>query len=281
MANPKKDRGGPKKERKGSAPVDSDSDPSSEEEQEEVVPASVLKKQQRQRAAFFSLARQLITFLVAALVFSQQPFLVRPRGAGENALKLVPLKLAACGAGNWAAESPFMMRQPKLYEMLNATGAGLMAPFEWYRARTSVRAVDSEKTLSAALRKGGKAYARAVDADRSLRQIALQPSPNVPLLGAYACVLGALLAPLFGGAEYLVALGCGALVQGTRGAVCGASHQRVSETRLLRVHVGPVGSGMEPQPELYVTGALAVVAIMLHDSAKQRKEAPPARRKRR
>jgi len=96
-----------------------------------------------------------------------------------------------------------------------------------------------------------------VDADRSLRQIALQPSPNVPLLGAYACVLGALLAPLFGGAEYLVALGCGALVQGTR------------------------GSGMEPQPELYVTGALAVVAIMLHDSAKQRKEAPPARRKRR
>jgi len=178
MANPKKDRGGPKKERKGSAPVDSDSDPSSKEEQEEVVPASVLKKQQRQRAAFFSLARQLITFLVAALVFSQQPFLVRPRGAGENALKLVPLKLAACGAGNWAAESPFMMRQPKLYEMLNATGAGLMAPFEWYRARTSVRAVDSEKTLSAALRKGGKAYARAVDADRSLRQIALQPSPN-------------------------------------------------------------------------------------------------------
>lgn len=37
-----------------------------------MVPASVLKKQQRQRAAFFSLARQLITFLVAALVFSQQ-----------------------------------------------------------------------------------------------------------------------------------------------------------------------------------------------------------------
>lgn len=167
-----------------------------------------------------------------------------------------------------------------------------------------------------------------MDADRSLRQIALQPSPNardllrppafgvashlsrvasvrprcrcsartlassarvpLPRRSPFPCLTtpptlstGALLAPLFGGAEYLVALGCGALVQGTRGAVCGASHQRASETRLLRVHVGPVGSGMEPQPELYVTGALAVVAIMLHDSAKQRKEAPPARRKRR
>ncbi len=70
--------------------------------------------------------------------------------------------------------------------------------------------------------------------------------------------LGSLLSPLVAGAEYLTVLGCGMLVQGTR------------------------GFGMEAQPELYVAGGLAVAAIVMMDAAKAKKDgAAPARRKRR
>ena len=205
MANPKKDRGGPKKECKGSAPVDSGvrrpaEMPSSRCVLTDTTPAltqtlTLRPRRSRKRwclracsrsssgsgppssashvssspslwrRSFFRSRQDAPTFVGDASPShltggapsspSSQPFLVRPRGAGENALKLVPLKLAACGAGtrrpacpavdatstlslpapnlgNWAAESPFMMRQPKLYEMLNATGAGLMAPSECF-----------------------------------------------------------------------------------------------------------------------------------------------------
>ena len=72
--------------------------------------------------------------------------------------------------------------------------------------------------------------------------------PNVPLLGAYALVLGALLAPLIGGLEYVVVLGCGALMHGSR------------------------AFGMEPQPELYTAGVLAIVGCLCMDQAKKKPE---------
>ena len=68
------------------------------------------------------------------------------------------------------------------------------------------------------------------------------------LLGAYALVLGALLAPLIGGLEYVVVLGCGALMHGSR------------------------AFGMEPQPELYTAGVLAIVGCLCMDQAKKKPE---------
>lgn len=59
-------------------------------------------------------------------------------------------------------------------------------------------------------------------------------------------MVGALFAPLLAGAEYLVVIGCALLMQGCR------------------------AFGMEPQPEMYVAGALAVLGIVLMDGAKSR-----------
>ena len=37
---------------------------------------------------------------------------------------------------------------------------------------------------------------------------------------------------------------------------------------------------MEPQPELYATGVLAVLGILASDASKKKKEEPPPKRKR-
>jgi len=131
-----------------------------------------------------------------------------------------------------------------------------MTPYEFVRVRNSKRSVESEKTISAAYRKAGKAMARTADAEKALRNIALQPMPNIPLIGAYAVVAGALLAPLIAGTEYLIAVGCGMLVTGCR------------------------SFGMEPQPELFVTGGLAIIAIVLMDFTKKKKDVPQRRKRR-
>lgn len=226
------------------------------EEEEPLMSAAQQKKLHKQRAAFFHLARRAIAFISLALMLSQQPFLIRQRQSGENALKLTPLKLAVCGGVNWAAESPMVMKNPKLLDAINATSQVLMTPYEFVRARNSKRSVESEKTFAAAYRKAQKAMARAVDGEKALRNIVLQPMPNVLLLGAYAVVAGCLFAPLIAGAEYMIAVGCGMLVQGSR------------------------SSGMEAQPELYVTAGLAVVAVVLMDAAKPKKDAQQRRKRR-
>ena len=82
------------------------------------------------------------------------------------------------------------------------------------------------------------------------------PQPNLPLIGAALLTLGALAAPLVAGPEYLVVTGCGLLMQGCR------------------------GFGMEPQPELYATGVLAVLGILASDASKKKKEEPLPKRKR-
>jgi hypothetical protein len=222
-----------------------------------MISAAQQKKLQKQRAAFFGLARVALAFVSLALTLSQQPFLIKPRQSGENALKLAPLKLAVCGGIHWAAESPMVTKNPKLFEAINITSQMLMTPYEFMRARNSKRSVDAEKTFAAAYRKANKAVARAADGDKALRTIALQPMPNVALLGAYAVVTGCLFAPLLPGAEYAIAIGCGMLVQGSR------------------------SFGMEPQPELYMTGVLAVIAVVLMDAAKPKKDAQQQRKKRR
>jgi len=218
--------------------------------------AAEQKKLEKQRAAFFSLMRQVLGLISLSLVLSQQPFLIRPRQLGENALKITPLKLAVCGGINWAADSPMVMKNPRIFDAINATSQALMTPYEFVRVRNSKRSVESEKTISAAYRKAGKAMARTADAEKALRNIALQPMPNIPLIGAYAVVAGALLAPLIAGTEYLIAVGCGMLVTGCR------------------------SFGMEPQPELFVTGGLAIIAIVLMDFTKKKKDVPQRRKRR-
>ena len=80
------------------------------------------------------------------------------------------------------------------------------------------------------------------------------PSPTLQLIGAYAATAGALLAPLLSGFEYLHALGVGAMMHSGRGL------------------------GMEVQPELYVSGALAVLGILVMDAAGKKVEAKRKRK---
>jgi len=93
-----------------------------------MVSAAQAKKHQKQRAAFFNLARQGIALLSLGLLLSQQPYLVKPRQTGENALKLTPLKLAVCGGIHWAAESPLVAKNPKLFQAINVTSQVRRAP---------------------------------------------------------------------------------------------------------------------------------------------------------
>ena len=51
-----------------------------------------------------------------AVVLSKQPFLSKPRAPGVNSAKIRPLELAIAGVVHWAAESPTVMRNPKICE---------------------------------------------------------------------------------------------------------------------------------------------------------------------
>ena len=254
MVSNKKDKTRPKKDR--SKPDDDDDfdDSDSGKEGEEPVESDYAKrKREKGKAAFFGMCRSLLALVPLALVLSQQPFMMKPRTPGVNRAKIVPLQLAVAGAIHWAETSPSLMRQPQARVYLNATARALMAPFEYSKAQSSKRAMPAEKTIAGAYKKTEKALARVVDGDAALREVLRAPGfahgvPNVPLLGAYALVLGALLAPLIGGLEYVVVLGCGALMHGSR------------------------AFGMEPQPELYTAGVLAIVGCLCMDQAKKKPE---------
>ena len=254
MVSNKKDKTRPKKDRSQPDDDDFDDSDSGKEEEEEPVESDYAKrKREKGKAAFFGMCRSLLALVPLALVLSQQPFMMKPRTPGVNRAKIVPLQLAVAGAIHWAETSPSLMRQPQARVYLNATARALMAPFEYSKAQSSKRAMPAEKTIAGAYKKTEKALARVVDGDAALREVLRAPGfahgvPNVPLLGAYALVLGALLAPLIGGLEYVVVLGCGALMHGSR------------------------AFGMEPQPELYTAGVLAIVGCLCMDQAKKKPE---------
>ena len=96
---------------------------------------------------------------------------------------------------------------------------------------------------------------RVVDKETNLLEIVRQPMPNLMLIGAYCLVVGTLLCPLVANLfEYLIIGGCICLVQGGRAL------------------------GMEAQPELYVTGVVAAIALAVMEAAG--KVAKPGRKKR-
>jgi len=260
MGSAKKDRA-EKREKKKPDPVeddddDDDDDDEQEEEEEEVESVHVKRKRERGRAAFLNLARRMLALIPLALVLSRQPFMMKPRAPGVNSAKLRPLDIAISGAVHWAANSPTVMRQPKYYAYVNATARGLLTPFEYFAAQQSKRAMPAEKTMAGAYKKSEKQLGRLVDKDSQLREIATAPQPNFPLLGSYALVMGCVLCPLVGGIfEYMILLGGILLLQGGRQLA------------------------MEPQPEFYVAGVIAVLAIMAADSA-GKAPAPPKRKRR-
>jgi len=245
-----------KKSQKEKEPESSDDDDDVEEEEEIVESAAVKAKKARGRSAFMKLLRRMLSFIPLALMLSKQPFVTRPRQTGVNAAKIKPLELAICGAVHWAAGSPTVMRNPKIYDYVNATGRALLTPSEYLQAQQSKRALEKEKTIAAAYKKTEKAFTRTVDKDSALREMISAPMPNLPVLASYAIVVGSLLCPLFGGLfEYLITGGS-----------------------LVLLHSGRQ-SGMEAQPELYVAAAVSVAMLAVGEAAG--KVVAPAKKKRR
>lgn len=235
---------------------DESDDDDAVEEEEEVEPEHVRRKRQRGRAAFLTLLRRVIAFIPLGIVLSRQPFMVKPRMSGVNAAKMRPLELAIVGAVQFAAGSPTFVRNPQLHVYLNATGRVLLTPFEYLTAQQSKRAMPAEKTWQGAYKKTAKGWGRLVDRDASVREMATAPQPNLPLIGSVLLVIGTMLCPLFGGVtEYLIVIGCVLVMQGGRQL------------------------GMEAQPELYVAGVVAVLAIAAMEYAG--KAPPPTKAKRR
>jgi len=253
MVAAKKDKTRPKREapKPKDDESDDDDDDDDESEEEEVESVHAKRKREKGRAAFMLLLRRLFAIVAFCLLLSKQPFMVKPREAGVNKLKVVPLDLAICGFMHWAKDSPMMLKNKKLAVAANQTARVLLTPFEYYKSQRS------KKTIEMAYNKTERALLRAADGDSKMVSIATTPimTPNLPLLGAYLLILGAILAPFSAGFEYLTIAGCGCLVQGCR------------------------GFGMEPQPELYVAGAAAVLGCILYDNSKPKKQ--EAKKKRR
>jgi len=233
----------------------SDSDDDDDKEEEETEGVHAKNKRLKGRKAFASLARQLLSLVPLAMVLAQQPFMEKPRQPGINRVKLIPLQLAITGGVHWSATSPTAVRNPKLGVYLNGSAQVLLTPHEYFKTRSRKTATDREKTWAKAYDKAFKQLGRVAEGDATLRSIVAMPMPNVPLLGSYALVLGVVLAPLVGGMEYLVVGGCLLILQGTR------------------------SFGMEPQPDLYVTGAVAVVALVLLDQANKKLDNPKKKRR--
>lgn len=234
-----------------------DSEDEPVEAEEEVESEATKKKKAKSRKAFYGLLRWLLAFVPLAMVISQQPMMIRPREAGVNRRKVVPLQLAVTGAIHWAATSPTTLRNPAINQYINTTARVLLTPYEWGKAHSSKRAMPNEKTWTSAWKKSERALPRLVDHDTGLKELIKIPltGPNVPLIGAYLLAVGVFIAVLQAGGEYLVIGGCGAILQGCRGL------------------------GMEPQPELYVAGVAAVLGIVCSDVAGKKQEAPKKKRR--
>jgi len=257
MGQAKKDR---KKEKTKPDPVDDDDDDDDDddEEEEEVESAVIKRKKEKSRKAFMGMCRQLLALIPLVMVLSMQPLMFKERQSGVNAAKLVPLQLAVSGAIKWAKTSPTTLRNPQLNVYLNTTARVLLTPAEYLEhnhGKKSKRAMPAEKTWSAAWGKTKKSLNRVVEGDAAMKALVAAPFPNVPLIGSYILVAAAMLAFLAPGLEYLIVVGCGMLLQGAR------------------------GFGMEPQPELYVTGVVAVLGILAMDAANKKTEAPKAKRR--
>ena len=95
------------------------------------------------------LIRRFLSLIPLGLVLARQPFLMRPRGSGVNAIKLRPLDVAIAGSIHWAASSPMILRQPKYYTYVNETARWLLTPHEYATAQQSKRAMPNEKTVCA------------------------------------------------------------------------------------------------------------------------------------
>lgn len=192
------------------------SEDESEEVEEEVESLHAKRKKEKSRKAFMKLCRQLLSFVPMVIVLSQQPLMKKERQSGVNAAKLVPLQLAVSGAMKWAKTSPSILRNPSINVYLNMTARGLLTPYEYgvrnfgKKART---AMEAEKTWSAAWRKSKSALNRVVDGDSAMKSLVSAPFPNVPLIGAYLLVAGALFAFLIPHLEYIVVVGCGMVLQ--------------------------------------------------------------------
>lgn len=254
MPPAKKDKTRPKKPKPSKPDDSSEDDDDDDEEEEEVESAAAKRKKEKGRKAFFALMRKVLALFPLGLVLMQQPFMLKPRAPGVNRGKLVPLQLAVTGAVYWAKRSPTVLRSPKIGVYINQTARVLLTPGEYAKTYSSKRATEREKTWAKAYEKAAKALPRIVDGDSTLRELATMPMPNIPLIGAYVLLLGSLVAWFIPGAEYLVVVGCFAVLQGSRSL------------------------GMEPQPELYVTGVAAVLGCVLIDSAGKKEDAKRKRR---
>ena len=255
MVSNKKDKTRPKKEKPKAEESESESESDGAESEEEVVEsAAARRKRERGRTAFLRLIRRCIVMIPLALVLGRQPFLKKERGSGVNAMKMRPLEVAIAGAVHFAADSPTFIRKPHLHVYLNQTGRALLTPYEWFTARQSKRATDREKTISGAYKKTEKAFSRLVDRDTQLKQLVTAPQPNMCLIGSALIVVGSVLCPLAGGLfEYVIVVGC------------------------LLVRQGGAQLGMEAQPEFWVAGGVAALAIMAMEG--MGKSAPPPARK--
>uniref|UniRef100_A0A7S2DRQ7 Uncharacterized protein n=1 Tax=Haptolina brevifila TaxID=156173 RepID=A0A7S2DRQ7_9EUKA len=256
--NAKKDKDRPKKEkaRRDDEEQDDDDDDEEEEEEEEVESASAVAKRERGRRSFMKLVRGLLSFIPLAIVLSKEPFVVRPRVSGTNALKVRPLELALAGAVHWACVSPTVLRNPALAGYVNSTARVLLTPAEYLAQQQKKTALDKDKTMQGAYRKADGRFRRLIDKEPQVLEMISRPQPNFLAIGSYLITAGALLCPLISSyMEYLIIGGSIAVMHGGREL------------------------NMQPMPELYVTAGVAAVALFAMEMAG--KTSTPKKKKRR
>ena len=184
--------------------------------EEEVETVHQKRKKEKSRKAFMKLCRQGLSLIPLLMVLSQQPLMFKERQSGVNAAKLVPLQLAVQGAMQWAKASPTTLRNTSLNVYLNMTARGLLTPYQYGEhnyGKKSKRAMPAEKTWASAWKKTEKFLNRVAEGDAAMKAVVAAPFPNVPVIGSYLLVAGALLALLVPYMEYIVVAGCGMVLQ--------------------------------------------------------------------
>lgn len=151
--------------------------------------------------------RQMMAILPLSLMLSREALIAKEGTQGKEGLR--PLDIVIHSSVRWARAMP-EMRSPPYEAYLNATAIALLVP-----SHVGSHVPDAEQSwLWSAWQSAARAYVHLMDEDSTVLRFMDAPFPNAPVLGSYAIVFGAILAPFVPGlSEYLIIGGCLAIMR--------------------------------------------------------------------
>lgn len=151
-------------------------------------------------AEMSSRRRQLMAVLPLALMLSREPLIAKKDG--KDGLR--PLDVVVHSSVSWLrAVAPQVWTEYS--EIVNATATAVLMPSHFGGSASG----ELQSLPSTAWQSAARAYAYLMREDATVQSFVQAPLPNAPVIGSYAVVVGALLAPFVPGlSEYTLIAGC-------------------------------------------------------------------------